>query len=131
LPAAVDRDYTRFLNRDRLRARISIHARSTYERITPPGLQEARGELNAEQAKAMTEPSRLKERGAVIVDPADIPSVVDRMPAGISYFRGLEHRWAEGLVLLRVVFTVGSAISTKGSQPGPIAPVKSLTELRH
>ena len=74
------RDYTRFLNRDGLKgARIGIPRAFFYDRVTPPGLSETRGGLNADQAKVMTEAiAVLKEQGAVIVDPADIPSVVDQ-----------------------------------------------------
>ncbi len=43
-----------------------------------PGEKEPRGGLNEAQAKAMAEAIEvLKKEGAVIVDPADIPSVVD------------------------------------------------------
>src|SRR4030095_4282921 len=77
---APDRDYTRFLNREGLKgARIGIPRAFYYDRVTPPGLTEARGGLNTEQAKVMAEAiAGLKEQGAVIVDPADIPSSVDQ-----------------------------------------------------
>jgi amidase len=74
------RDYTKFLNRDGLRgARIGIPRAFFYERATPPGATNGRGGLNDDQKKAMEEAiAVLKKQGAVTVDPADIPSVVDK-----------------------------------------------------
>jgi amidase len=73
-----ERDYTRFLKPEGLKgARIGIPRAFFYDRFTPPGAKEPRGGLNEEQAKAMAEAiDVLKQQGAVIVDPADIPSVV-------------------------------------------------------
>ena len=93
-----DRDYTRFLNRDALAgARIGIPRAFYYERVTPPGLRlSARGGLNIEQAQVMAEAiAILKERGAVIVDPADIPSVVDP-DASKNFLRWEVCRGSEG-----------------------------------
>src|SRR5215813_6292566 len=61
-----NRDYTRFLDRDALNgARIGIPRAFYYERVTPPGQEQARGGLNAEQAKVMSEAiAVLKQRGA-------------------------------------------------------------------
>ena len=59
-------------------ARIGIPRAFFYDKVTPPGATEPRGGLNPEQAKVMDEAiDVLKQQGAVIVDPADIPSVVD------------------------------------------------------
>jgi amidase len=76
------RDYTKFLNRDGLRgARLGIPRAFFYERATPPGETSGRGGLNDDQKKAMDEAiAVLKKQGAIIVDPADIPSVVDKDP---------------------------------------------------
>ena len=77
------RDYTRFLNAGGLRgARLGIPRAFYYDKTTPPGAKEARGGLNADQAKLMTLVIEiLKQQGAIIVDPADIPSVVTSDPA--------------------------------------------------
>ncbi|HYU24565.1 MAG TPA: amidase family protein [Thermoanaerobaculia bacterium] len=74
------RDYTQFLKRDGLKgARIGIPRANYYDKTTPPGTERPRGGLNPEQLKAMNEAiAVLKEQGAVVVDPADIPSVVDK-----------------------------------------------------
>ena len=76
------RDYTRFLNPNGLKgARIGIPRASFYDKVTPPGAKEARGGLNPEQAKVMEEAiGILKQQGAVIVDPVEIPSVVSTDP---------------------------------------------------
>jgi amidase len=105
---APNRDYTKFLNKDGLKgARIGIPRASYYDAFTPPGGRETPpvattateptggrgrgrgaaggggggGGLNADQRKAMDEAiAVLKQQGAVIVDPANIPSVVDPDP---------------------------------------------------
>ncbi len=84
------RDYTRFLNAGGLRgARLGIPRAFYYDKTTPPGAKEARGGLNADQAKLMTLVIEiLKQQGAIIVDPADIPSVITR-PVGLDARRGL------------------------------------------
>ena len=74
-----NRDYTPHLKADGLKAaRIGIPRAFYYNPVTPPGAKEPRGGLNADQTKVMTEAIEiLTKQGAVIVDPADIPSVVD------------------------------------------------------
>jgi amidase len=131
------RDYTRFLNAGGLRgARIGIPRAFYYDKTTPPGGKEARGGLNPDQAKVMADAiAVLKQQGAVIVDPADIPSVIDPDPQ-------------KNLLLWN---TCSGATDAKGKDAdcsvdfkygmkrdfnkwlatlGPSAPVKSLTELR-
>jgi amidase len=73
-----ERDYTKYLSRDGLKgARIGIPRANYYDKTTPPGATEPRGGLNDDQRKVMDEAiAILKAQGAVIVDPADIPSVV-------------------------------------------------------
>ena len=95
-------DYTAFLKKDGLKgARIGIPRASYFDAFTPPGapaaargaqpVAEGRGRggrgggggggLNAEQKKAMEDAiAVLKAQGAIIVDPANIPSVVDPDP---------------------------------------------------
>lgn len=74
-----NRDYSVHLKRDGLKgARIGIPRAFYYDKLTLAGDKEPRGGLNETQAKAMAEAiAVLKTEGAVIVDPADIPSVVD------------------------------------------------------
>ena len=94
---APGRDYTKFLKADGLKgARIGIPRASFYDAFTPPGppppaADAGRGGrgggggggngLNPEQKKAMDDAiAVLKAQGAIIIDPANIPSVVDPDP---------------------------------------------------
>ena len=131
------RDYTRFLNANGLRgARIGIPRAFYYDKTTPPGAKEPRGGLNADQTKVINDAiAVLKQQGAVIVDPADIPSVVDK----------------DAKSNLLLWNTCSGAMDAKGKDAdcsvdfkygmkrdfnkwlatlGSSAPVKSLTELR-
>jgi amidase len=73
-------DYTKFLKSDGLKgARIGIPRTNYYDKTKAPGSDRDRGGLNPEQTKAMAEAiDILKAQGAVVVDPADIPSIVDK-----------------------------------------------------
>jgi amidase len=73
-------DYTQYLKADGLKgARIGIPRAAYYDKVTPPGADKPRFGLNDDQQKAMTEAiAVLKAQGAVVVDPADIPSIVDK-----------------------------------------------------
>jgi amidase len=130
------RDYTRFLKRDGLKgARIGIPRTFFYERAAVGG-RPARGGINPEQRKLMDEAiAILKERGAIIVDPADIPSVVAEDPqknalawsvcAGLGGAKGKDANCS-------TVFKYGMKRDFNAwlQSLGPSAPVKSLTELR-
>jgi amidase len=74
------RDYTRFLKRDGLKgARIGVPRAFFYDEL-PAGAGN-RGGLAADQKKAMEDAiAVLKKEGAIVVDPANIPSVVDPDP---------------------------------------------------
>ena len=136
-PPPPGRDYTRFLDSDGLRgARIGIPRAFFYERITPPGAQSPRGGLNDAQRKLMEEAiAVLKERGAIVVDPADIPSVVDSSAAnnilnwspcsGLDNAKGLD---ANCSVVLK--YGMKRDFNAWLRSLGDRAPVKTLTELR-
>jgi amidase len=136
-PLPRDRDYTPHLKRDGLKgARIGIPRAFFYDRLTLPGEATARGGLNADQARVMADAiETLRREGAVLVDPADIPSVVDPDPA--SNFL----RWGicSGAPGAKVSDTNCSIVFKYGMKRdfnawlrtlGPSAPVKSLAELR-
>ena len=120
-----NRDYTRFLKRDGLKgARIGIPRASFYDGLT------------AERAKAMAEAvDVLKQQGAVMVDPADIPSVVDPDPqknfdrwnicSGLGNAKGND---ANCSIVLK--YGMKRDFNQWLSTLGPNAPVKTLTELR-
>src|SRR5689334_23241709 len=81
-PPPAGRDYTRFLNPAGLKgARIGIPRAFFYD-STAAGATRPRGGLNPAQRKVMDDAiAVLKAQGAVVVDPADIPSVVETNPA--------------------------------------------------
>ncbi len=131
------RDYTKFLKKDALKgARIGIPRAFYYDKAVPPGEKEPRGGLEEEPANVMAEAiAILKQAGAVIVDPADIPSVVDPDPAnnlllwnvcsGANGAKGKDDKCS-------VVFKYGMKrdFNLWLASLGTAAPVKTLTELR-
>jgi amidase len=133
-----NRDYTPHLKADGLKgARIGIPRAFYYNAVTPPGAKEARGGLNADQAKVMTEAiDILTKQGAVIVDPADIPSVVDTNAksnfltwstcSGADNARGKDEACS-------IVFKYGMKRDFNAwlASLGGSAPVKTLTDLRN
>jgi amidase len=135
-PAPAGRDYTRFLNPSGLKgARIGIPRAFYYER-TSAGSTAPRGGLNDAQRKLMEEAiATLEQQGAVIVDPADIPSVTDTDPAknilnwnpcsGLDDAKGQDADCS-------IVFKYGMKRDFNAwlQSLGDKAPVKSLTELR-
>lgn len=131
------RDYVRFLNPKGLQgARIGIPRAYFYDKATPPGAKEPRGGLNEDQAKVMAEAiAILKQQGAVIVDPADIPSVLASNPSdnflSWSMCGGLDNGKGKDADC-SIVFKYGMKRDFNGwlATLGPKAPVKTLTELR-
>ncbi|HEU0004548.1 MAG TPA: amidase family protein [Terriglobia bacterium] len=131
------RDYTRFLNPGGLKgARIGIPRAFFYDKLTLPGGKEPRGGLSAEQAKMMVEAiAILKQQGAIIIDPADLPSVLSKDPKGNSLLwstcaglDGAKGRDAD----CSVVFKYGMKRDFNQwlASLGAKAPVKNLAELR-
>jgi len=131
------RDYTPHLKSDALKgARIGIPRAFFYDKLTPPGASEARGGLNEAQAAVMAEALEvLRAQGAVIVDPADIPSIVDpdaaenfvlwNMCAGAEGRKGQDAQCS-------VTFKYGMKRDFNAwlATLGVAAPVKTLAELR-
>jgi amidase len=132
------RDYTKFLNVNGLTgARIGIPRAFFYD-STLAGRASGgpRGGLNGAQRKVMdTAIAVLKEKGAVIVDPADIPSVVDTVPAnnflnwnpcgGLDNAKG---RDADCSTAFK--YGMKRDFNTWLKSLGDRAPVKTLAELR-
>jgi amidase len=130
-------DYTAFLKPDALRgARIGIPRAFYYDKVTPPSGKEARGGLNEAQAKAMHEAIEvLKQQGAVIVDPADIPSVLETDPSKTILdwtFCGSadDVRGKDAHCTIVVKYGMKRDFNKWLATLGPTAPVKTLTELR-
>jgi len=130
-------NYSRSLRADGLKgARIGIPRAYFYDRVTPPGEFEPRGGLTAEQAASMTEAiAALRQQGATVVDPANIPSVVDTDPSrnflrwgicsGADEARGRDVGCAIGLK-----YGMKRDFNAWLASLGSAAPVRSLTELR-
>ena len=131
------RDYTRFLDRAALKgARIGVPRAFFYDAVTSGRSSIPRGGLTADQRKAMDDAlAVMRQQGAEIVDPADIPSIVDADPArnfldwnvcsgpdnakgkdadcSVTYKYGMKRDFGRWLALL-----------------GDAAPLTSLTALR-
>jgi len=134
-PPPPGRSYLPFLRADGLRgARIGIPRAYFYERIARPGVRDPG--LTADQVKLMAEAiDLLRAQGAVIVDPADIPSVVEQEPArnfaawnicaGLGNARGQD---ANCSIVLK--YGMKRDFNAWLATLGPGAPVKSLSELR-
>src|ERR1041385_4434834 len=137
-PPPPARDYTRFLNANGLAgARIGIPRAFFYD-STRAGRTggNARGGLGAAQRSVMDSAiAVLKAKGAVIVDPADIPSVVDTAPAnnflnwnpcgGLDQAKG---RDADCSIAFKYGMKRDFNLWLKSL--GDKAPVKTLTALR-
>ncbi len=130
------RDYTRFLNPAALKgARIGVPRAFFYDAVASGGSPVPRGGLTDDQRTAMNDAiAVLRRQGAAIVDPVDIPSVVDADPArnflnwnvcsgpdgakgkdagcSVTYKYGMKRDFTRWLALV-----------------GDAAPVKSLSEL--
>ena len=130
-------DYLQFLKPGALQgARIGIPKAFFYDRLRLPNDEQARGGLSEEQTAAMADAINvLRRQGAVIVDPADIPSVVDTDRAsnfvmwstcsGANEGRGKDQGCSIGFK-----YGMKRDFNAWLATLGPGAPVKSLTELR-
>jgi amidase len=116
-------DYTAFLRADGLQgARIGIPRVLYYDSVRVPGTDRFRNRLSDAGRGVMDEAIEiLRAQGATIVDPADIPSVIDPDPAN------------------NLLASRGSSVLSYGMKRdfnawlatlGESAPVRTLTELR-
>jgi amidase len=136
-PTPRDHDYRPYLKRDGLRgARIGIPRAFFYDKITLPGETTERGGLPDDQARVMAEAIEvLRREGATVVDPADIPSVIEPDPAQ-NFLRWGICSGAPGAKgsddTCSVVFKYGMKRDFNAwlRSLGPSAPVKTLTALR-
>ena len=130
-------DYTRFLDAGALKgARIGIPRAFFFDKTTPPGEKSGRGGLSPEQTKVMNEAiDILKKQGAIIVDPADIPSIVTADKdknfllwgtcSGVGDSKGQDTACS---VVLK--YGMKRDFNKWLATLGPAAPVASLTALR-
>ena len=133
--APTGRDYTAFLEANALKgARIGIPRAFYYEPTRVPGDREPRGGLSDAPRQAMAEAiAVLRAQGAVIVDPADIPSVVDPDRANNLLAWGICSDERPGTSdTCSIVFQYGMKRDFAAwlKTLGPTAPVPSLTALR-
>jgi amidase len=132
-PLPPNRDYTVGLRADGLRgARIGIPRAGFYD---PVAFSEGSG-LNADQATLMAEAMAiLRQHGAIVVDPANIPSVVDPDPdrnilrwevcsgAGAG-------RSSDSACSIDFKYGMKRDFNAWLASLGPSSPVKTLSELR-
>jgi amidase len=130
-------DYTQFLRANALKgARIGIPRAFFYDPVAAPGDPVASGGLNPDQAQAMEEAIRtMSSLGATIVDPADIPSVIDPDPDSNFLLWGIcgqggEARGADDHCTVAFKYGMKRDFNAWLNALGDRAPVKSLTELR-
>ena len=135
--APPNHDYTRFLNPNGLKgARIGIPRAFYYDDALPPGTILASGGLNPDQKAIMGEAiDILKKLGAIIVDPADIPSVISPDPETSlllwNFCSGAANRKGQDDHCSTVMkYGMKRDFNNWLQSLGPTAPVKSLAELR-
>ena len=145
------RDYTKFLDAGGLKgARIGIPRAFYYDRITmtgdrtdrpqgigpTTGITAGRGGLNPAQARVMADAiAVLKEQGAIVVDPADVPSLAAKDPkdnfAAWDFCSGAEHaKGKDENCSVNFKYGMKRDFNLWLKSLGPSAPVKTLTELR-
>jgi amidase len=131
------RDYTKFLNADGLKgARIGIPRAFYYDRVTLPGETSPRGGINEAQEKVMADAiAILKQQGAIVVDPADVPSFVAKDPKQNfplwDYCSGAEHaKGKDENCSINFKYGMKRDFNAWLKTLGASAPVKTLTELR-
>jgi amidase len=130
-------DYTRFLRSAGLRgARIGIPRANYYRATVRPDTGASVGGINVQQLALMEEAiAILKREGATVLDPADIPSIVDGTSAnnfltwgicaGLANRKGMD-------ATCSTVFKYGMKRDFNAylSSLGPNAPFQTLTQLR-
>ncbi len=132
-----NRDYTKFLNAGGLKgARIGVPRAFYIDQLTLPGEKTPRGGINTEQAKVMADAiAVLKQQGAIVVDPADIPSVVakdanDSFPL-FEFCSGAEHaKGKDQNCSINFKYGMKRDYNAWLTSLGSSAPVKTLKEHR-
>lgn len=135
--APPDSDYTAFLDADSLQgARIGVPRAGFVEPVAVPGQGNLRGGLNQVQAELFEEAlAVLEAQGAVVVDPADLPTVVDPDPDRNLFNWGIcaeESATRGNDAHCSIVFKYGMKRDFNAwlASLGDSAPLRSLTELR-
>ena len=133
-----NRDYRPFLQGDALKgARIGIPRAFFYDALTATGGRGPRGGLGAEQAAMMKEVIEvLQKAGAVVVDPADIPSIVTPDTArnflNWGTCGGVEQRKGRNAGCSTVLaYGMKRDFNAWLASLGGATPIKTLTDLRY
>jgi amidase len=136
-PPPPGRDYTKFLDPTALKgARIGIPRAGYYDSVTIPGSREPRRGLPEATAKVMTEAIEvLKAQGAIVVDPANIPSVTTSDPKENLFLwntcGGLDNaKGRDADCSISFKYGMKRDFNAWLKSLGNAAPVKTLTELR-
>jgi amidase len=130
-------DYTRFLNRDALKgARIGVPRAFFFDETSAPGTRGMTGGLDGPSRAIMNDAiAALKSAGAIVVDPANLPSIVAQQAeqsllawpvcSGTRSAKGRDQNCS-------TVFKYGMKrdFDIWLASLGPAAPVRTLTELR-
>ena len=131
------RDYTPWLRADALKgARIGIPRAFYYDAVTLGGEDRTRGGLNPEQAKLLNDAiAILRQQGAIIVDPADVPSLAttarDDNFAAWDFCSGAEHaKGQDAACSINFKYGMKRDFNVWLRSLGASAPVSSLTALR-
>ena len=140
------RDYTEFLNAGALKgARIGVPRAFYIDAVVLPRQPQEgvastatpRGGISADQAKVMAEAiAVLRQQGATVVDPADLPSFVatsanDSFPL-FDYCSGAEHaKGRDSGCTIGFKYGMKRDFNAWLASLGASAPVKTLTELRN
>jgi amidase len=132
-----NKDYRPHLKRDGLKgARIGIPRAFYYDAFTVPGTTQPRGGLTNPQQAMMAEAiEALKKEGAVIVDPANIPSVVTGdTTKNLLYWNicsGADNRKGRNAnCSIDFLYGMKRDFNAWLASLGPAAPFKTLGELR-
>jgi amidase len=135
--APANRDYAQFLDATALKgARIGVPRTFYYDRITLSGEKEPRGGLDEGQAAAMAEAiAVLRREGALVIDPADIPSITTADAAGNFLLwpmcAGVEQaRGKDAACSISFKYGMKRDFTKWLASLGAAAPVRTLTELR-
>jgi amidase len=133
-----NRDYRPNLQRDALRgARIGIPRAFFYDTVRVPGRSNPLGGLNAAQAAVMAEAiEALRKEGAVIVDPANIPSILATDTARNYVLWGIcsgvgNRKGRDGTCSIDFKYGMKRDFNGWLASLGTTSPIKTLTDLRY
>ncbi len=129
-----NRDYTAFLKGGALKgARIGVPRAYFYDKANVPGSKEPRGGLNPERASVMAEAiAILQQQGAVIVDPANLPSVLETDPGRnvLAWDICVKAKGEDADCSVVLKYGFKRDFNRWLASLGTAAPLKTLTELR-